>query len=441
MDHSPPPPSFVDLVRTFGRIGLVNFGGPAGQIALMHRTLVEEKRWIEEEEYLRALNFCTLLPGPEAQQLATYVGWRLHGIAGGLAAGLLFVIPGAAVVLLLAILYAYAAQLAPVSAALLGVKAAVLAIVVEALLRIGKRALNTPMKRVVAVVAFLALAVFSAPFPLVVLAAGMTGFLVARRRPVWLALKPAAPPSEAPSSKPLWPATLRTALVWLAVWAAPLALAALALGPSHPLVEIGLFFSKLATVTFGGAYAVLAYMAQGAVAAHGWLQPKEMVDGLGLAETTPGPLILVTEYVGFLAGFRRAAPFSPMLGGLLGAAMTLWVTFAPCFLWIFTAAPWLKRLEQASRLQGALAAITAAVVGVIANLTLWFTLHVLFQRFGSIDLGALRIPAPDLVSLDSRAAALAVLAAVLLFRFHLGVIRTLACAVAGGMALHVAGLV
>lgn len=441
MSDTPPPPTFTELIRTFGRIGLINFGGPAGQIALMHRTLVEEKRWIEEDEYLRALNFCTLLPGPEAQQLATYAGWRLHGVAGGLAAGLLFVIPGAAVVVLLAMLYAFAAALAPVAAALLGIKAAVLAIVVEALIRIGRRALNTSLKRAIAVIAFFALALFSAPFPLVVLAAALTGFMAALYRPTWLALKPPASSPDPMVQSWLVLQTARTALLWLGVWASPVVVAALALGPSHPLVEIGLFFSKLATVTFGGAYAVLAYMAQGAVAAHGWLQPKEMVDGLGLAETTPGPLILVTEYVGFLAGFRRAAPFSPLIGGLFGAAMTLWVTFAPCFLWIFTAAPWLKRLEQASRLQGALAAITAAVVGVIANLTLWFALHVLFQRFGMIGLGAMKIGAPELTSLDLRAAALAVLAAVLLFRFHLGVIRTLGCAVAAGLVLYVLGLV
>jgi chromate transporter len=433
-----PAPSFPEHRRVIGRIGLTNFGGPAGQIALMHKTLVEERRWIEEEAYLRALNFCTLLPGPEAQQLATYVGWRLHGVRGGLAAGLLFIVPGALVVLGLSILYAYAADLRPVAAALLGVKAAVLAIVVEALLRIGGRALGTRLNQAIALLAFLALAVFSAPFPLVVLGAGLIGLLVAARRPELLALKPVGP-GAAPQST-----SIRNALMtvggWLALWAAPLLIALLLLGPDHVLVEVGVFFSKLAMVTFGGAYAVLAYMAQEAVSAHGWLRPAEMVDGLGLAETTPGPLILVTEYVGFLAGFRNPAPFIPLVAGTLAALMTLWVTFAPCFLWIFALAPFVERLQHARRLQGALAAITAAVVGVIGNLTLWFALHVLFARFEPQRLGPLPLSLPDLASLDWRVVALGLLSALLLFHLHAGVIRTIGAALLGGLALYLLGV-
>ena len=432
-----PAPSFAELLRVFGRIGLINFGGPAGQIALMHKTLVDEKQWIEEDAYLRALNFCHLLPGPEAQQLATSIGWKLHGLRGGLAAGLLFIIPGAVVVLGLSILYAYAADLSPVAAALLGVKAAVLAIVVEALLRIAQRALGTRLKQVIALTAFIALAVFSAPFPLVVLGAGLIGFVVAARRPDLLALKPGG--AAAPAAPVRIRGVLLTISGWLALWAAPLALAFLWLGPDHVLVEVGVFFSKLAMVTFGGAYAVLSYMAQEAVSAHGWLKPAEMVDGLGLAETTPGPLILVTEYVGFLAGFRNPAPFTPLLAGTLAALMTLWVTFAPCFLWIFGFAPFIERLQHARRLQGALAAITAAVVGVIGNLTLWFALHVLFARFEPRGFGPLTLSLPAPASLDWRAVVLSLLAAVLLFRFRVGVIRTIGAVLVAGLAFYVVG--
>jgi chromate transporter len=440
LDRETSRPSFAELVRVFGKIGLVNFGGPAGQIALMHRLLVEERRWIDEDDYLRALNFCTLLPGPEAQQLATYVGWKLHGLRGGLAAGLLFILPGAAVVLGLSTLYAYAADLTLVAAALAGVKAAVLAIVVEALLRIARRALNTGFKRGLALASFLALAAFAAPFPAVLAVAAALGFVAAAAWPALLGVKQG--PARAPQPPPPPPPPVRHARTfvtlggWALIWAAPLAAAFLLLGPGHVLVEIGLFFSKLAMVTFGGAYAVLSYMAQEAVQQHGWLRPAEMVDGLGLAETTPGPLILVTEFVGFLAAFRDPAPFAPMVAGVLGALMTLWVTFSPCFLWIFAAAPYLERLQRARRLQGALAAITAAVVGVIGNLTLWFGLHVLFRAFRPAVVGPLRIELPDPVSLDWRAVLLAALAAIILFRLKLGVLGTIGLALCAGLTLH-----
>ena len=436
------PVSTRELIRTFGRIGLINFGGPAGQIALMHRVLVEEKRWIGEDAYLRALNFCNLLPGPEAQQLATYVGWRLRGVSGGLIAGLLFILPGAVVVLALSVLYAYAADLRPVNAALLGVKAAVLAIVFEALLRVARRALKGWLKPLIAVTAFAALFLFNAPFPLVVLGAGLIGLAVAAVRPDLLRLAASSEASmPATSRRALALRTLRTVGVWAALWAAPMAVIFVLLGPDHVLFEVGAFFAKLATVTFGGAYAVLAYMAQEAVNTHHWLRPGEMVDGLGLAETTPGPLILVTEFVGFLAGFRAPAPFHPLLAGLIAAILTVWMTFAPCFLWIFVGAPFMERLEHARRLQGALAAVTAAVVGVIANLTVWFGLHVLFRSFTAWRAGPMHLDLPHLASLDWAALALSLVAAGLLFRFHLGVITTLGVCILLSLGLFALGVV
>ncbi len=426
-------PSFRELLRVFTRIGFLSFGGPAGQIALMHRELVEERRWVSEDSFLHALNFCHLLPGPEAQQLATWIGWKLHGWRGGFAAGMLFIVPGAVIILALSLLYALAADLAWFAALFLGIKAAVLAIVVQALLRIAGRALNTGFKRGLAVAAFAGLFVFGLPFPLVVLGAGAVGMIVAARRPDWLALKPsAAPPPDTPRP---WAQSLRAALLWGAVWAAPMGLVLAALGPDHRLWQIGAFFSQLAMVTFGGAYAVLAYMAQEAVSGFGWLSAGEMADGLGLAETTPGPLILVTQFTGFLAAFRAPEPFSPIVAGLLGAGLTTWVTFAPCFLWIFTFAPWIERMEHAVRLKGGLAALTAAVVGVIANLTAWFVLHVLFARVTRVDAGPLRLSVPDLASFDWRAAVLAAAAAILIFRVKWGVIRVLAAAAAGGLLL------
>ena len=427
-------PSFSDLVHVFGKIGFLSFGGPAGQIALMHRELVEERRWVEEGPFLRALNVCHLLPGPEAQQLATWIGWRLHGTKGGLAAGLLFVLPGAAVMMGLAILYAYAADLKPVAALFLGIKAAVLAIVTQALIRIGRRALDTGFKRVLAVAAFLALFFFALPFPIVVLGAGALGFVLARWRPAWLKAHGAAPESAPAGPRP-WAQTARTILLWLLIWAAPMAAILLLLGPDHVLWRIGAFFSQLAVVTFGGAYAVLAYMAQEAVQQMHWLSAGEMTDGLGLAETTPGPLILVTQFVGFLGAFRAPEPFSPLIAGILGGLVTLWVTFAPCFLWIFSFAPWMERLEHAPRLQGALAALTAAVVGVIANLTLWFALHVLFTRLETIRAAGMTLLLPDPARLDWRIALIAMGAAVMIFRFKQGVMTTLAVAAVAGLAL------
>lgn len=430
------PPSFADLLRVFTRIGFLSFGGPAGQIALMHRELVEENGWVDEDDYLHALNFCHLLPGPEAQQLATWVGWRLHGWRGGLAAGLLFVIPGACVILALSVLYALAANLGWVAALFLGVKAAVLAIVVQALLRIAGRALDTGVKRALALAAFAGLFLLDLPFPLIVLGAGVIGMVIARTRPDLLAIKPSKPGGALPARP--WRTTIVAVLVWSAIWAAPMALIAATLGQGHVLWQVGAFFSQLAIVTFGGAYAVLAYMAQEAVQGFGWLRPGEMADGLGLAETTPGPLILVTQFVGYLAAFRAPEPFTPLVAGLLGAGLTTWVTFAPCFLWIFALAPWIDRLGQAVWLKGGLAAVTAAVVGVIANLTAWFALHVLFAQLGEARLGPLRVSWPELASFDWRAGVLALLACVLAFGAKWSVLRILGLCAAGGLALGLA---
>lgn len=433
-DTSPADVPLAELVRAFIRIGLLSFGGPAGQIALMHRELVDERRWVDEGSFLRALNLCTLLPGPEAQQLAVWIGWRLHGTAGGLIGGLLFVLPGAAVMLALSVLYALAANIGMVAMIFLGIKAAVLAIVVQAVLRMAGRALIGPFQRGLAVASFIALAFLAAPFPLVVLLAGGAGALAMRLWPGWLRLHPSAAPA---ASAPISPVrTIGTICGWLAVWAAPMLLVLIALGPGHVLWQVGLFFSKLAIVSFGGAYAVLAYMAQQAVEAMGWVSAKEMADGLGLAETTPGPLIMVTQFVGFLGAYRMPAPFTPMVAGVLGAALTTWVTFAPCFLWIFAFAPWMARLERSAWLQGALAAITAAVVGVIANLSLWFALHVLFARLVAVRAGPLRALVPALETLDWRAALIAAVAALLLFRFRLGMLPVLGISALLGVTFH-----
>ena len=417
-------PSFRRALGVWAKIGFTSFGGPAGQIALMHKILVEEKKWLDERTYLLALNFCTLLPGPEAMQLATYAGWRLHGVKGGLAAGLLFVLPGAALILALSMLYAAFGSVPAVTALFTGIKAAVLAIVVEALLRISKKSLKDQTEYAIAALSFAAIFFFHVPFPLIVLAAGVFGYLRGLDT---------APETAAVASVPV-PVfqTLTTIAAWLAIWIVPLAAIALVFGGDHVLSKLAWFFSKLAVVTFGGAYAVLAYMAQDAVQIYGWMKPGEMLDGLGLAETTPGPLILVTEFVGYLAAYRQGGG-SPIVMGTLGALVTLWATFAPCFLYIFTGAPYIERLKSAPRLKSAMSAITAAVVGVVLNLSVWFALHVIFRRVTDLQAGLVHVPLPQLESLDWTAATLAVLAALLLFRFHAGVMTVLG--VCGALAL------
>lgn len=434
MDQAPPAPSFGELLRAFWRVGWLSFGGPVGQIALMHREIVEERRWVSEEDYLEALNLCHLLPGPEAQQLAVWIGWRGHGWRGGLAAGMLFVIPGAVVMLALTLLYVLAADMRLFEAAFLGIKAAVLAIVLQAMLRIGSRALGTPLKQALALLAFVALFALSLPFPVVVLGVLAFGMVVGGVRPDLLGITPQGA-DAAPHGPMPWRGTLVPIAIWAVIWAAPLALVLVTLGSEHVLWDVGLFFSKLAAVTFGGAYAVLTYMAQQAVETYGWLEAGEMADGLGLAETTPGPLIMVTQFTGFLAAWRAPTPFPPLLAGILGAGLTTWVTFAPCFLWIFALAPWMERLRGAPRLRAGLAAVTAAVVGVIANLALWFALHVLFTRVGEARLGPFSFSAPEWTSLDWRAAVLTALALVLTFALKWGVVRVLAACAAGGLVL------
>ena len=404
------------------KIGCINFGGPAGQIALMHRVVVDEKKWVDEARFLHALNFCMLLPGPEAQKLATYLGWLLHGVRGGLSAGILFIIPGALVMLGLSLLYALGRGVSVVDGALFGIKAAVLVIVVEALIRIGKRALKTTLLLSLAGAAFIGIFFFALPFPLIVAAAALIGYLVAQRAPGQLGISGKAE-SVLPPAKDRWRHFAIASVVGLIAWWAPVAFAALLFGPHHVLVSIGMFFSKLAVVSFGGAYALLAYMAQQAVETYGWMTAPEMVDGLGLAETTPGPLILVTQFVGFLAAFRDAAPFSPVTAGVIGAAMTTWVTFVPSMLWIFAGAPFVERLRSNRELSGALAAITAAVVGVILNLSVWFALNVLFGKLTEMHAGPMRWYAFDPWALDLRASALAAIAAVLAFGLHRSLIE------------------
>ncbi len=428
-------PGFAEAFKVWLKIGCINFGGPAGQIALMHRVVVDDKKWVDEPRFLHALNFCMLLPGPEAQKLATYLGWLLHGVRGGLSAGILFVLPGAFVMLGLSLLYALGRGVSAIDGALFGIKAAVLVIVVEALIRIGKRALKTTLLLSLAAAAFVGIFFLSLPFPLIVVAAALIGYLVARKAPNQLGLSGKAENVPAPA-KNRWRQFVIASVLGLIVWWLPVGLVAFALGPNHVLVSIGTFFSKLAVVSFGGAYALLAYMAQQAVETYGWMTAPEMVDGLGLAETTPGPLILVTQFVGFLAAFRDAAPFSPIAAGVLGAVMTTWVTFVPSMLWIFAGAPFVEPLRANRQLSGALAAITAAVVGVILNLSVWFALHVLFGKVTEMHAGPLRWYAFDPLALDLRAAALAAIAAVLAFGLHRSLIEVVIAMAALGVAVQ-----
>jgi chromate transporter len=398
----------------------LSFGGPTAQIALMHRVVVDERRWLSEQQFLNALSFCMLLPGPEAMQLATYAGWRLRGLKGGLAAGLLFVLPGALLVLALAAIYAAFGQVPLMQAIFFGIKAAVVVIVVEALLRVARRALKRPAHWVLAGLSFIAIFFLSLPFPLVIAAAAAGGFMLAQ------------PSHEAGTESTASPRIgmtriVGTIVVWGLIWLLPLGALALALGWDHVLVQLGVFFSKLAVVTFGGAYAVLAYMAQEVVQSYGWLDAGEMLDGLGLAETTNGPLILVTEFVGYLAAYRSGDRL-PILMGLAGAVVTLWVTFTPCFLWVFAGAPYIEHLQRQPKLRGALEGVMAAVVGVIFNLTVWFGLHVFFKTVAPITFGPLTLWTPELATIELGAVLLASLAAIGLFRFHLSLPVVLAAA-------------
>ena len=417
---------FREALGVWLKVGCLGFGGPAGQIALMHRILVDEKKWVEEQRYLHALNFCMLLPGPEAQKLATYVGWLLHGVRGGLAAGILFVLPGAFVMLAVSLLYVMGRGVPVIDGALFGIKAAVLVIVVEALIRIGRRSLKSRLLVGVAAAAFVGIFFLDLPFPLIVLLAGVIGFFLARPQTV--------PATERIPGR--WRQAATATLVGLALWWAPVALAAMLLGTSHVFVDIGVFFSKLAVVSFGGAYALMAYMAQQAVETYGWMTAPEMVDGLGLAETLPGPLIKVTQFVGFLGAYRQPEPFSPLVASILGSALTTWVTFVPPMLLIFAGAPFVEQLRSNQRLSGALNAVTAAVVGVILNLTLWFLLHVLFAEVTEARAGPLRWYEFDPLTIDLRVSALALVAAALAFVFHRGLVQLVAIMAALGIAVR-----
>ena len=427
-----PKPHFSEIVRTFGQIGLLSFGGPAGQISLMHRVLVEEKKWLNEDRFLHALNYCMLLPGPEAMQLATYVGWLIDGVRGGLVAGLLFVLPGAVVITLLSSVYLVAGDVPLVEALLFGLKAAVLGIVLQALVGISKRALKTRTAIVFAIAAFVGIALFRLPFPLVVAAAAVFGALFPPLSRVTL---PDAA-LDATQQEPSLHSFVVTVVTWLLIWFAPLALMLPILGLDHVYVAEAGFFTKLAMVTFGGAYAVLAYVGQQAVDTHHWLGAGEMLAGLGLAETTPGPLILVLVFVGFLGGARLAG-IDPLLGGLGGAAIALWFTFVPCFLWIFAGAPYVERVRNIQWLASALASVTAAVVGVIANLGLWFGLHVLFSRVSETRIGPLVLPIVEWSSIDAGALAIAAVAAVSLIYFRASMMIVLAGAMFAGLLLRV----
>ncbi len=425
----------------WARIALLSFGGPAGQIALMHRILVEEKKWIGERRFLHALNFCMLLPGPEAQQLAIYVGWLLHKVKGGLVAGTLFILPGMVAIMALSWIYVLYGALGPVAALFFGLKAAVLAIVIQAVVRIGSRALGNRPRQGVAAGAFAAIFLLGVPFPLIVLGAGLIGYAATRAGSGAFsggghhASAGAPVPDEETALGTTLPAhalqgagkLLRLALMIGLLWLAPVGLLVATGAGSY--ADIALFFSKMAVVTFGGAYAVLAYVAQAAVETYGWLKPGEMLDGLGLAETTPGPLIMVTQFVGFLGAYRAPGPFHPLLAGTLGGLLTTWVTFLPCFLWIFVGAPFVERLRGNKALAGALAAITAAVVGVILNLALWFAIHYLFGRVSEAEAG------PDLPvwsTIDPLAALVSAAALIAVLRFKAGVVPVLlACALAG----------
>jgi len=425
---SAPQPSLADITRVSLKVGLLSFGGPAAQISVMHQEFVETRKWLSEDRFLHALNYCMLLPGPEAQQLATYCGWLTGRTLGGLISGLLFILPGALAMAMVSYIYAAYGDTGFISALFYGVKAGVLAIVLQALLRIGKKALKSRLAWFICAASFSALFFFSIPFPFVIAAAALLG-LVLGSAPAGTGAAEDLIDRKATAGK-----TLATLATGIATWAAPPLFAFVLLAPDNVYSDIASFFSLLAVVSFGGAYALLSYMAQVAVETHSWLSAGEMLDGLGLAETTPGPLILVTQFVGFLGGWRDPAPFSPLTGGLLAAAMTTWVTFAPSFLFVLAGAPWMERLRGNRMIARTLSAITAAVAGTILNLALWFALNVLFEKTETVRYGALDVLVPELASLDPILATLAVLAALLVFVAGRGIATVLAISAALGLA-------
>lgn len=450
----PAPVPLGEAAKTWARIAALSFGGPAGQIAVMHRILVDEKRWIGEQRFLHALNFCMLLPGPEAQQLATYIGWLLHKRLGGLIAGALFILPGAIAIMALSWIYVLYGNTGVIAGLFLGLKAAVLAIVLQAVIRIGSRALRTGATRLLAIAAFVLIFFLQVPFPVIVLGAAAIGWLAGRGGSRAFAvgaghgtagngvadaetLLGEALPAHA---RPNWRGVLFDVSLWLALWLLPIAALLAALGPHHVFSQIAIFFAKMAMVTFGGAYAVLAYVAQQAVENYGWLTPPEMLDGLGMAETTPGPLIMVLQFVGFLGAYRDPGMLAPLWAGTLGGLIATWVTFAPCFLWIFLGAPFVERMRGNAALASALSAITAAVVGVILNLALWFAIHAMFRRVTPLGAGPVGFDLPVMSSVDPWIALLTLAAVVAVFRLKLGTFTVLAAAAGAGVVLRLAGL-
>ncbi|MEP6666834.1 MAG: chromate efflux transporter, partial [Nocardioidaceae bacterium] len=389
---------FRVAVRTWFVISLQTFGGPAGQIAVMQRILVDDKRWIGQRRFLHALSYCTLLPGPEAQQLAIYIGWMLNGVRGGLVAGILFVLPGILALLALSVIYVGAGDSAVVTALFAGLAPAVLAIVAQAVLRVGGRALGHPALIGIAVAAFLALWVFAVPFPIVIGIAAAVGWGLGRWAPQTMSVRmaegdaadrspPLVPDHALHTQRPAAGYAAKVLIIGLAAWAVPVALVTAITGTDSIFTKQSLFFSGAALVTFGGAYAVLAYVAQKAVEVYGWLAPGEMVRGLALAETTPGPLIMVVQFVAFVGAYRDPGSLNPWVAATLAALLTTWVTFVPCFIFIFLGAPYVEGLRGNRSMSAALTGITAAVVGVIANLAVYFALHTLFDDTVSVSWG------------------------------------------------------
>ena len=445
--------TFSEAFRVWLRVSLLSFGGPAGQIAVMHRIIVEEKNWISESRFLHALNYCMLLPGPEAQQMATYIGWLMHRTAGGIVAGGLFVLPGVVAIMALSYIYAAYGNVGFVEAVFFGLKTAVLAIVVEAVIRVGRRSLRNRVMYGIGGAAFLAIFFFAVPFPVIILTAGLIGLIGARlgRSEFAAGGHGSAKDSGKIDSmlgdgtpehvKPDFVRTLGVLAVWLAIWLVPVAAVVAAFGWNDVYSQIAIFFSKMAMVTFGGAYAVLAYVAQQAAEHYHWVTAREMLDGLGMAETTPGPLIMVVQFVAFLAALRDAGSLPPMLAGTLGGLLATWVTFAPCFLWIFVGAPYVEALRGNKALAGALSAISAAVVGVILNLSIWFALHTLFRKSVPVRGWGLSFDAPIQASVDLAALALSIAAAIAIFRFKVGMLPVLAASCVAGVALKLVGVI
>jgi chromate transporter len=448
--------SLIAAFRVWLRVAALSFGGPAGQIAVMHRIIVDEKKWIGEQRFLHALSYCMLLPGPEAHQLAIYIGWLMHRWPGAIVAGGLFVLPGIICIMALSYIYAAFGNVPAVAAFFFGLKAAVLAIVLQAVYRVGGRALKTNPMLMLAAAAFVGIFFFNVPFPLIVLGAGIIGFIGARTGSAsfqvgggghgpsgkGIADSESLLGDELPEhARPTVGRAARVSAIWLSLWLGPLIVIAAVLGLHDTFAGIGAFFVKMAVVTFGGAYAVLAYMAQQAVDTYGWLKPGEMLDGLGMAETTPGPLIMVVQFVGFMAAYRHPGALPPMLAGTLGGLLATWCTFVPCFLWIGLGAPFIEGLRDNRPLNGALAGITAAVVGVILNLAIWFALHTMFAETLRVKGFGFSFDAPVLASLNPWALALAVAAAIAIFRFRAGMIQTLLASSVAGVLLHLGGAI